>query len=114
MMYERSVWNVVKALATSRKFWLGLIAAVVTGILYVKGLIPADKLAESLVVLATAVIVAIGAEDTATKLAGRTEPPLPVCVVCGKPATHVTRVPVWYCDAHAPAGALPVVIEEIA
>ena len=67
---SRSVWRTLKALATSRKVWLAVIGAVVTGILYARGLIPAEKLADALVLLATAVIVAIAAEDSAEKLGG--------------------------------------------
>lgn len=65
---DRSVWTVVTLLATSRKFWIGLIGAIASVVMYVKGLISADKLASALVTLATAIIVSIAAEDTAEKL----------------------------------------------
>lgn len=116
-MQERSVWNVLKCLATSRKFWVAFIGAAGAVFLYIKGLITAEKLASAIVALATAVIVAIAAEDSAQKIGGaRVEPQIvddwPRCVDCGEPATHVTEGPTWYCEEHAPWDALLVTWRE--
>ncbi len=70
MKKERSIVNTLKALLTSRKFWLAFIVAAVNVFLFAKHLITAEKLAESLALLFTAVIVCIGAEDAAEKYAG--------------------------------------------
>jgi hypothetical protein len=67
---DRSVWTVLRLLATSRKVWVALIGAVGAIVLYVQEAIEAETLASALVALATAVILAIAAEDTAGKLSG--------------------------------------------
>lgn len=79
-------------------------------ILYLQGVIDAEKLASALVALATAVIVAIAAEDSAEKIGGTYIEGWPTCEVCGDPAEAVTADG-WYCEEHAPSGALPVVIQ---
>lgn len=71
---DRSVWMVLKLLATSRKVWVALIGATGAIVLYVQHAIEADTLASALVALATAVILAIAAEDTAGKLGGGATP----------------------------------------
>jgi len=116
---KRSVWTVLKLLVTSRKVWVAMIGAAAAVYMHVKGLISADKLASTLVALATAVIVCIAAEDSAQKIGGvkaiTAEPELidfdPRCVECGAVATHVAAGPAWYCEQHAPFDALSVVFE---
>lgn len=107
---DRSVWRVLTLLATSRKVWVALIGAAGALILYLQGVIDAEKLASALVALATAVIVAIAAEDSAEKLGGTRIEGWPECDVCGAPAEAVDADG-WYCEEHAPSGALPVVIQ---
>jgi hypothetical protein len=115
---DRSVWNVLKCLATSRKVWIAAIGAAGALALYIKGVISADKLASALVALATAVIVAIAAEDSAEKIGqAKAEPEIvddwPRCVECGEPATHVAEGPTWYCEEHRPWDALAVTWREV-
>lgn len=107
---DRSVWRVIKCLATSRKVWVAVIGAIGAIVLYLQGVLDAEKLASALVALATAVIVAIAAEDSAEKIGGTYIEGWPECDVCGDPAEAVTADG-WYCKEHAPDGALPVVIQ---
>ena len=116
---DRSVWNVLKCLATSRKVWLAGIGAGAALVLYIQGAIDADKLASTLVALATAVILAIAAEDSAASIGAGpqhvTKPgEWPVCAECGAPATAVSAGPTWHCDAHAPWDAIDITVEEVA
>lgn len=114
---DRSVWNVLKCLVTSRKVWVAAIGVAGAVVLYLQDVIDAEKLASAFVALATAVILAIAAEDSAEKLgAGKHESAAdewPVCIECGAPATHVAEGPVWYCKTHAPWDALEIVVSEI-
>jgi len=118
---NRSMWNVLKCLATSRKVWVAVIGAATAIYLYIKGMITAERLAQSLVALATAVIVSIAAEDSAEKIGGGFNPPTereiidtsPRCVECGKKATHVAEGPTWYCAEHRPWDAISVTVEEL-
>ncbi len=118
-MSDRSVWKVLKLLSTSRKFWVALIGAGAAIYMFVQGLISADKLASALVALATAVIVSIAAEDSAEKIGGKTTiinesvDDWPRCVECGRPATHVSEGPTWYCEDHRPGDALAVMVNEV-
>jgi len=118
---QRSVWIVFKLLATSRKVWVALIGAGGAVYLYAQRLISADKLASALVALATAVIVAIAAEDSAQKIGGAkaavVEPEPtdfdPRCCVCGEPATYVAKGPKWYCEEHKPLDAISVTVRHV-
>lgn len=57
----------VLSLLQSRKFWLALIAAVVAGILFVRGEITAEQFANALVALGGILVAAIAVEDAAEK-----------------------------------------------
>lgn len=60
----------IKALLVSRKFWLSLIAAIVGVILFARGEIAAEQLANLCAVLGAVLVAAIAIEDAAAKRAG--------------------------------------------
>ncbi len=69
-MNERNIWRMVRALLTSRKFWVSFLAAVAGGILYARGEIDAGGFADMLVTLAIALAGAIAFEDGVGKAKG--------------------------------------------
>lgn len=62
--------NFIKALLQSRKFWLSLIAAMVGAVLFARGEITADQLANLCAALGMVLVAAIAIEDAAAKHAG--------------------------------------------
>lgn len=62
-MGTKSFMDMLRALGTSRKFWLFLIGAVVGIVLFVQGSIEADALADALVKLVGVIVGAIAIED---------------------------------------------------
>lgn len=61
------VWSPLIALLRSRKFWVGLITAIVMAVAFFQGAITAEQLADALVILAGVIIAAIAGEDMAEK-----------------------------------------------
>ena len=57
----------IKALLQSRKFWLAVIAEIAAIVMFVQGMIDADKLADLTVALAGVVIAGIAIEDHGEK-----------------------------------------------
>ncbi len=63
--------KVLATLLQSRKFWMALITAIATFILFLTGHVNADTLADTLVILSGIVIAAIALEDSAKKFTKR-------------------------------------------
>lgn len=65
-----TVPNWIRCLATSRKFWIAVLAEVGAVTLYAQGALSADQLADTTVALAGLVIAGIAGEDMAKSLGG--------------------------------------------
>lgn len=64
---KMKVPDFVKALLSSRKFWIAVLGVVVAGVMFVRGEITAEQFANALVVLCVVVIGGITLEDSASK-----------------------------------------------